>query len=106
MGKVKKSTTIELDAAKYFKNSETTVPVLKRAARNVTRSTKRHFKKDGWDLDYNFLVTEVFYEALGHHLENYLWKELVRQKVSVVLTVKDGRTVLRKIKPTKKAAKK
>lgn len=49
---------------------------LDKAATKVARSTKRHFKKDGWNLDYGFLVSDVFYEAFGHHLETYLLKRL------------------------------
>jgi len=106
MAKIKRSVTIELDAASWFKKSRTPIPELVKAARRLTRQTKRHFEEDGWDLEYNSLVTDVFYEAFGHHLENYLWKALHRQNVAVVLTCKSGRSVLSKLKPRKKAAKK
>lgn len=111
MGKVSKNKklrvkTIEIDAAQYFKHFKNDIPQLKKAARKVVKSTKWHFKKYGWDLDYSFLVTDIFYEAFGHHLENYLWKELARQKVAVVMTCEDGRIMLRKRKPKKKVAKK
>lgn len=102
----KKTKTITVDAAEYYKYSKNGIPQLKKAARRVVKSTKKHFTEDGWDLDYNFLITEIFYEAFGHHLENYLWKEIARQKLAVELTFKDGSTVLRKRKPAKKRAKK
>lgn len=44
----------------------------KKAIKDVTKTIKHHFKKDKWDLDYNFLIEELFYKANGFHLEAYL----------------------------------
>lgn len=46
------------------------------AAKLTVKEIDYHFKKDGWDLDLNFQVDEVFYKAYGEYLENYLIKEL------------------------------
>lgn len=55
-------------------------PVLTKAAKKVIRAINNHFKKDKWPLDFNFQVEEVFYEAYGEHLSNYLLKELYSSK--------------------------
>lgn len=53
---------------------------LQKAAKKVARQMRDHMKKDGWDLSYSFYVNEVFYQAFGHHLENYLLDALRRQR--------------------------
>lgn len=45
---------------------------LKNAAKKIKRDIDKHFKKDGWDLDYNFQVDEVFFEAYRESLSAYL----------------------------------
>ncbi|NBP13500.1 hypothetical protein EBU95_03760 [bacterium] len=49
---------------------------LTKAAKKVMRTINGHFKKDKWPLSFSFLVEEVFYEAHGEHLSNYLLKEI------------------------------
>lgn len=74
---------------------------LKTAAKKVARSIQKHMRTDGWDLDYGFQVEEVFYQAFGHHLEDYLFEELCKFKKPLVLKMKGNRVVLSK-KKTKK----
>lgn len=74
---------------------------LKEAAKKVAKSTKQHFKKDGWDLDYSELVADVFYTAFGHHLENYLLEEICKFRKPLALGMKDGVVVLTKKRPKK-----
>jgi ribosomal protein L31E len=61
--------TIKIKDMKYktLKNKE-----LKEAAKLIKRRIDRHFKSDGWDLDFNFVVEEVFYEAFKESLSTYL----------------------------------
>lgn len=47
-----------------------------KAARKIAKLTLEHFKKDGWDLNYNVLLADVFYEANKEHLETYFLNEL------------------------------
>lgn len=71
---------------------------LVKAAKLTMKEIDRHFKKDKWDLDFNFQVEEVFYKAFGEHLENYLIKELFlkpKKGYYVVYSDKKG-TVIRK----------
>lgn len=65
---------------------------LQKAAKKIARDTERHFKnpKQGWDLNYNWLVQDVFYEAFGHHLEEYLLEEL---NCPCVLTLADTKNI-------------
>lgn len=81
---------------------------LEKAAKKVAKTIKQHFRKGnkngGWDLDYGFLVTDVFYEAFGHHLEDYLLTELCKSKTAFYITGSKklpGQTVLSKRKPKK-----
>lgn len=60
----------------YFSNLKTPIKGLVKSARARAKEIKHHFNKDGWDLDYGMLVTDVFEQAYGHQLENYLLKEL------------------------------
>jgi len=60
-----------------------------------------HFKKDKWDFDLNFQVHEMFYEAYGEHLENYLLKELFsssKKGYYISYNEKIGGSVIRKKK--------
>ncbi len=100
MKKKSKTKTIKLDPSIYFKKAETPSKLLRNAAKKSAKEIKKHFKEDGWDLDYSLLVTDIFYIAFSHNLENYLWSELIRQKVSVTLDYSDKKTnlVLRKAK--------
>jgi hypothetical protein len=67
---------------------------LEKAAKRVAKQIKQHMKKDGWDLDYSFQVTDVFYEAYGHHLETYLLTELRKFRTPLALTAKAGTEVV------------
>jgi hypothetical protein len=72
------------------------IPALEKAAKRVAKIIKQHMKKDGWDLDYSAQVTEVFYEAFGHHLENYLITELCKWRQPLALGMKGNKVVLTK----------
>ena len=78
---------------------------LELAGELVAREAKKHFKEDGWDLDFNFLVTDVFYKVFGEHLEGFLLRPLSRSRTPLYLnTGKRGNTVLSK-KPNSKGLK-
>lgn len=71
------------------------MPALTKAAKSVKRTVDHHFKKHKWDLDYSFLVEEVFYKAFGFHLENFLLRELFKSKKSkYILCSPDDRSGL------------
>lgn len=71
----RKTKTVIFNMPKNFK-METKFPALQDAARKAMKEVNAHFKKDKWDLDYSHYVTDVFYRAFGHHLENYFFNEL------------------------------
>jgi hypothetical protein len=61
----------------------------KKAASKVWKDALAHFKTDKWDLSYSFLVNEVFLEATGHNLENYLLAHIFKSG-KFCLKSKDG----------------
>lgn len=71
----------DLDKMQDF--SKNKLPQFNKAAKKVAKEMMEHFKKDGWDLSYSQYVGDVFYEATGHHLENYLLKALKGQKLEI-----------------------
>jgi len=81
---------------------------LQNAAKEIAKETDAHFKnpKHGWDLCYHQLVTDVFYRAFGHHLEDYLTealkgKYLFTFATNDFLAIKNGKFVIRKNKNVK-----
>lgn len=69
-------------------------PALTKAAKKVIKVINHHFKKDKWPLDFNFQVEEVFYEAYGEHLSNYLLKEMFSAKRNYKLVYKKDRSLI------------
>ena len=90
----KKTLTINLKA--YAGNLSTPLKPLERAAKKGMKDLKDHFtlKDGGWPLDYSFYVSDIFYQAFGHHLENYLLKAIVKSKLKVELVSKEGKLVI------------
>lgn len=68
-----KKITLRVDSS-YFSTQKN--PALTKAAKKVVKTINDHFKKDKWPLDFTFQVEEVFYQAYGEHLSNYLLKEI------------------------------
>ena len=86
---------------------------LESAAKEIAKETNAHFNnpKHGWDLCYHGLVTEVFYRAFGHHLEDYLHealkgKYLFTYATSDLVAIKNGKFVVRKNKNVKNRKRK
>ena len=91
---------------KKIKNNTITIPLqvfksatrpnkeLKAAGKKAFKALIAHFKKDKWDLDYSFIVTDIFQSAYGHNLENYLLAELATSKLPLSLESKEGRLVI------------
>lgn len=76
---------------------------LQNAAKEIAKETDKYFNnpKHGWDLCYHQLVTEVFYRAFGHHLEDYLTealkgKYLFTYATNDLVAIKNGKFVVRK----------
>lgn len=103
---------IKLSSGGRIGNKKLPYAVLKNASKKVMKRVLYHFNKDGWDLDYNFLITDVFYTAFNHHLEDYLLQELYKSKKKrnydlVLKTSKKSlRLVVSKVKRKKKRSKK
>ena len=57
---------------------------LKKAAEEAVKEINQHFKRDKWALDYSFYVTDIFYKAFHHHLENYLLVALSKYKYQLI----------------------
>jgi hypothetical protein len=68
-------------------------------AREV-RQTKYHFKKYGWDLDWELIKDEVFGTVFGHDLSTYLLASIMKA-AKVGLSFKAGVAMLSK-QPTSK----
>lgn len=100
--KLKKKRHVITIPMELFKNSIAPVPIFRKAARKVMKDIKTHFtnKGEGWPVDYNFYVVEIFYEAFGHHLENYLLRELAKSKLPLQLSTSDkGKLLISKYIP-------
>lgn len=100
--KLKKKLEIKIPMS-LFKNGfkDSKIKVLQKAAKKVAKDIETHFnsKKDGgWPLSYSQYVADVFYDAFGHHLENYLLKELAKKKGYVIATNEIHNLVIKKEK--------
>lgn len=92
----KKEITLSMPAG--FK-MQAPLPAFKRAARRIWSAIERdHFghKSGGWPLDYGFLVTDVFNEAMGHNLENYIFNEIMKSG-KYELATEEGNLTVRKL---------
>ena len=87
----KKEVILKVDK-NYFLTKKN--PALTKAAKKVVRVINQHFKKDKWPLDFNFQVEEVFYEAYGEHLSNYLLKEIYASKRNYNLVYKKDKLLI------------
>lgn len=88
----KKTNTFEIALTnEYFKALEAPSKQFSKAAKSVLKDIEHHFKiqKNAWPLDYSFHINDVFYKATGHHLENYLLKELFKKEGYVLKTSKN-----------------
>lgn len=77
------------------------------AAKKVAKDTLKHFSTDGWDLNFNTLLDEVFYEVNKENLEIYLLEQLKDSGLVIkmgkgVRGVVVGKKDNNKAKPTKK----
>lgn len=68
------------------------------AAQERVREVKKHFKKNSGDLDWNFIKEDIFYDAMGFHLCDFILQELLNQRINVSLQLDGGQFVLRKQK--------
>lgn len=100
-----KAVTLNLNS-EYFKSLRTSDKQLRKAAKAIAKELKHHFDTDGWDVNYSIVVQDVFERAYGHHLENYILKELsVKLKKFSLVTAKDGDLVIRVPKRRKNEVK-
>lgn len=80
----KKLIELEFKVDDRFSHKENFMPALQKAAKkSIDDLHKNHFnptKKMGWDINYSMVVADVFYDAFGHHLENYVLVELAKKK--------------------------
>lgn len=67
------------------------------ASATVLKDVRKHFKKHGHDLDFSIIKDQLFYEAFGHHLENYILAKLPKNVALAGKTDKVA-TVLTKVK--------
>ena len=71
--------------------------VLEEATKRVVKTIDKHFKKDGWDLDFSHLVEEVFYEAYGEYLSDILFEQIKNKKqYHLIVSNKDMKLMLSK----------
>lgn len=99
-----KTQTIMLNLTKaLFADKKLPSKELRRAAKEEVTELLHHFEVDGWDLDYNFIVKEIFRRAYGHNLEDYLIQALVKTDLSFELkTGEKGKTVISQFEAPKK----
>lgn len=89
---------------KLFKKVRTPDLQLRKAARKVMKQINEHMKKDGWPLDYDMHKSDIFFEAYGHHLENYLLWALAnnkKQELQIVTSAKGGLLIEKVVKKSK-----
>jgi hypothetical protein len=95
---------------------------LQKAANQVVKDTIAHFETDGWDLNYDIITEDVFYNAFGCQLESFLFSAIAKyedqvnfnlvfrqsdQKFMLVTKTKQAnKKVSRTSRPKKKAARK
>jgi hypothetical protein len=105
-----KTTEIQIDLTKVAAALSKTLPeekkkALQRALRPQLADLKSHFKKDGWDLCLEYIVSDVTSALLGYDLWTQIASTLCKQGYQVVTSKKPGfGFVVRKPK-TKKAKK-
>lgn len=58
--------------------------VMKQHRRQLTR----HFKQDGWDLDFLCLVSEIAQDLLGVDLASVIWADLIKADYIIKLDKK------------------
>lgn len=94
---------------------------LQKAANQVVKDTITHFETDGWDLNYDGIVEDIFYTAFGCNLESFLFAAIDKygdqvnfnlvfrqsdQKFMLVTKTKQtSKKVSQTSKPKKKAAR-
>ena len=75
---------LEFKIDNKFSKKDNFMPALQKAAKKTIDDLhKNHFnpsKKMGWDIGYSMVVNDIFYDAFGHHLENYILVELAKKK--------------------------
>lgn len=98
--KIKRSKTTITLPLNHFKKVNTSLPNFEVAGRKVFNDVKKHFTTDGhgWPLSYSTLVSDIFYQATGHHLENYLLKRIANSKLNLMLESRNGELVIKKSK--------
>lgn len=69
---------------------------VERAVKREVRHIKKHFKTDGWPLDWHFINTTIFWDAFGFHLSDVLYKELIRSRSGLTLHADGGHLLLKK----------
>lgn len=86
MKKIKQETQDKLEKIvidhRFQKSIKNPIAELKKAAAKILNDLhKNHFNKKGhgWPLSYSFYKEEIFHEAFGHHLEDYLLNELIKK---------------------------
>lgn len=91
-----KKKTVTIKVSKKYPKLKNIPKNYQKAMKNVNKLIKDHFKKDGWDLSYTFLLNEIFYEANGFDLEAYLLPLIFDGSKKLQLKVKDGKLVVSK----------
>jgi len=69
---------------------------LRQAASTEAQDVSTHFKKHGWDLDWDDVKESVFYDAFGFHLSDVVLEALLQARVNFALVSKEGVLYLRK----------
>lgn len=47
------------------------------AIKEQRRSIRKHFKEDGWDLSFDGILDDVFYDTFGFHLSDYVLSDIL-----------------------------
>lgn len=71
---------------------------VRRVTNLEARNIKKHFRTDGWPLDWASLKETVFYDAFGFHLSDILLQELLAARINFVLSSATDGLKLRKAK--------
>lgn len=80
-------------------------PETKKIIKRLAKQTAEHFRKDKWDLDYSFLIHDLFVSLLGYNPEVFYVQtisDILKKQLSLKLEGVNSRTKLGLFKRGKK----
>ena len=101
MKKNKNVETIVIDWNKFRDKSFNYPKEHEVIVKKFIKQANDHFKKDGWDLDFNFIKDEILTEVMGYSIETAMINEVFKKKDRQIIW-KEGRMLIHKTTGKKK----